>query len=64
MPDDKPEIIWIVVLVRSGIPTVVEAYWDKETAWAREEVFRQTINPDYDEVGIFEVEIGTTSPDF
>jgi hypothetical protein len=57
-PNESPTI-WIVVLVQSGIPTVVEAYWDKETAWAREEILRQDIKPDYDEVGIFEIEIGT-----
>jgi hypothetical protein len=52
-------MIWVVVLVESGIPTLVEAYWDEETARTQAELLRQEINPDYDEVGVFEVEIGT-----
>lgn len=54
----KSETVFVVVLVVSGIPDTVEAYRDIETAWAREAEFRKDIRPDYDEVGIFEVEIG------
>lgn len=54
----KAETVFVVVWVISGIPDTVEAYRDIETAWAREAEFRKDIRPDYDEVGIFEVEIG------
>ncbi len=60
----EAKVIWAVVLVESGIPTLVEAYRDEETARTRANTLREDINPDYDEVGVFEVEIGTSSTDF
>lgn len=63
MPRKQPEAIWVVVLVKSGIPTMVEAYRDKKTARARETSLRKDINPDNDEVSLFEVKIGAQSPD-
>jgi hypothetical protein len=60
---NESKAIWVVVLVQSGIPTLVEAYEDEETAKNREEVLREDIRPDYDETGVFEVEIGVPSSD-
>ncbi|MBI3536543.1 MAG: hypothetical protein HY070_03115 [Chloroflexi bacterium] len=54
----KSETIFVVVLVISGIPDTVEAFRDIKTAWAREAELRKDIRPDYDEVGVFEIEIG------
>jgi hypothetical protein len=51
--------IWVVVLVESGVPTLVEAYRDRAAAKAREQSLRETMRPDYDELGLFEVEIGS-----
>ena len=53
--------IWVVVLVESGIPTLVEAYLTESEAAIREQFLRSTINFDYDETGVFEVEIGVES---
>jgi len=64
MTHRKPEVVWIVVLVRSGVPILAEAYQDEETAKRREQFLREDINSDYDETSIFEVEIGTQSSDF
>ena len=57
----KPPVVWIVVLVKSGIPILAEAHPDQKTAKKREQFFRKDINEDYDEVGVFEVEIGSQS---
>lgn len=61
MTPNEVSVIWTVVLVQSGIPVLVEAYRDEATARSREEILRQDINPDYDEVGIFEVELGMSA---
>ncbi|MBM3149668.1 MAG: hypothetical protein FJZ88_06550 [Chloroflexi bacterium] len=53
--------IWVVVLVESGIPTLVETYLTESDATIREQSLRSTINFDYDETAVFEVEIGVES---
>lgn len=62
MSNQGSEVVWVIVLVESGIPTFVEAYRDEETARRREEFLRKDINLDYDETGVFEVEIAVQSP--
>jgi hypothetical protein len=57
-PQQNGEVIWVVVLVQSGVPVLVEAYFDEKNAEIREQALREDINPDYDEVGLFEVKIG------
>ncbi len=54
----KSEMLWTVVLVDCGVPILAEAYRDEKIARLRERTLRKGINPDYDEVGVFEVEIG------
>ena len=63
MPSKKPDTIWIVVSVESGVPVLVEAYYDAKKAKSRRRSLRRKINPDYDEVSVFEVEIGVRSDD-
>jgi len=63
MKREKPDVVWVVVLVISGIPDSVEVYRDRKSALAREKVWRRDLRPDYDEVGVFEVEIGVQTPD-
>jgi len=41
----------------------VEAHRDKETAQARKRFFKKCTNPDYDDVGVVEVEIGKRDSD-
>ena len=53
--------IWVVVLVESGIPTLVEAYLTESDAAIREQFLRNALNFDYDETGVFEIEIGEES---
>jgi len=47
--------LWIVVLVESGIPVIVEAFQKEKEAKKREKYFRKNMNPDNDETGIFEI---------
>lgn len=51
------QTLWIVVLVESGIPVLVEAYRFPQVAMEREQELRGELNPDDDEVAVFEVEI-------
>jgi hypothetical protein len=64
MSNKKSQVVWAVVLVESGIPVMAEAYRDENTARLREQSLRNGIRPDYDEIGVFEVEIGTQSKDY
>jgi len=58
MPTNQPEPLWIVVKVESGIPVAVEAYSDRRSAEMREQAWRERMNPDDDESGVFEVQVG------
>ncbi len=60
MPRNSPTI-WVVVLVESGIPTLVETYLTESDAAIREQFLRNAMRLDYDETGVFEVEIGAES---
>ena len=53
--------IWVVVLVQSGIPALVEAYLTESEAAIREQSLRNAMRLDYDEAGVFEVDIGVES---
>ncbi|MBI3242016.1 MAG: hypothetical protein HYZ49_06960 [Chloroflexi bacterium] len=57
-----PEIIWIVVLVESGVPILVEAYRYEKVARRREHLLRAKMRENYDEAGIFEVKVGQKDP--
>ena len=55
----EPERVWVVVVVESGIPVLIEAHHDEKTAKRREKHFRKDMREDYDAVGVFEVAIGS-----
>lgn len=55
----KPETVWVVVVVESGVPILAEAHRDQNLAEQREQFFRASMREDYDEVGVFEVKIGS-----
>lgn len=57
MPQGQPELLWVVVKVESGIPVVVEAYRDRQSAEMREQPLRKDMHPENDETGVFEVQI-------
>ena len=59
-PREQPETLWVVVKVESGIPVIVEAYRDKQSAEAREQYLRKCMHPENDETGVFEIQIGRT----
>ncbi len=61
MSSQQNRVIWVVVLVESGIPVLVEAYSDEKKADVREQFLRKDINPDYDEVGLFKIKIDEIS---
>jgi len=58
MSGKQPESLWIVVKVESGIPVTVEAYRDRRSAEMREQAWRERMNSDNDETGVFEVQMG------
>jgi hypothetical protein len=63
MPAKQPDrLLWIVVKVDSGIPVMVEAYPDEQSAKTRERSLRRDMHPENDETGVFEVQIGHPAP--
>jgi hypothetical protein len=62
MPQQQPELLWIVVKVERGIPVMVEAYRDQQSADMREQFLREHMHPEYDETGVFEVQIPYATP--
>jgi hypothetical protein len=50
--------IWVVAVVKSGLPIIIEAFLDRITADHREQYYRERINLENDETGVFEVKIG------
>ncbi len=54
-----PEMVWVVVVVKGGFPALVEVHRERKTARRRERFFRKDVREDYDEIGVFEVEIGS-----
>jgi len=63
MPHKKRDVIYVVIWVHSGVIYAVEAHRDKKTAQARKRFFKKCTNPDYDDVGVVEVEIGKRDSD-
>ena len=49
--------IFIVVHVHSGIPILAEAYTDETAAIDRAEELKVDINPEYDEVDVFDAQL-------
>ena len=56
VPQKQPEPLWVVVKVESGIPVMVEAYRDKQSAEMREQSWRKYMHPENDETGVFEIQ--------
>jgi hypothetical protein len=50
--------IWVLIYVYRGLIQEPEIFYDKDSAVKRESVLLSEMNPDYDEVGVFEKEIG------
>jgi len=59
MSQKQIQRVWIVIVVESGIPVLVEAHHNEKTAKRREQYFRKNAREDYDEVAVFEVAIGS-----
>jgi len=57
MPRKKSEVIFVVIWIHSGVPYEVRAYRDEKKAERRARFLKRDINPDYDEVGVFEVQV-------
>jgi len=57
MPQKQSELLWVVVKVESGIPVMVEAYWDRQSAEMREQSLRKYMHPENDETGVFGIQI-------
>lgn len=54
MKTKRPNQVWVVVEVGSGVPVLVEVFADKISAKKRERKLRTEMRQDYDEVGLFE----------
>lgn len=55
------EPIWVVVQVIRGIPVDVAAFHDWKSAKRRAQSWRRDMQPENDEIGFFEVQIGSES---
>jgi hypothetical protein len=60
MSEKHSESKWVVVEVRSGIPVAVEAFTDRLSAERYEQTLRDDMNPENDEVGVFEIQSRST----
>ena len=49
--------LWLVVLVESGETTEIEAFADKAKAFAKSTTIRNEIDPGYDSVNVFELNL-------
>ena len=56
------ELLWAVVKVESGIPVMIEAYRNEQTAMTREQCLRAHMHPENDETGVFEVQFQDSDP--
>jgi hypothetical protein len=57
MLQEPHERVWIVVLVESGIPVMVEAFADRQGAERKQLTLRANMNLEDDETGIFQIEM-------
>ena len=55
MTREDEKFYWIVVEVRSGIPTSVELFRDKSNALLHEQRIRTFLNLENDETGLFKI---------
>lgn len=62
MVKEQTELLWAVVKVESGIPVMVEAYRDRQSAEMREQSLRKDMHPENDETGVFEIQIEDATP--
>jgi hypothetical protein len=62
MSQAKVETIWIVVKASRGIPCFVEAYFDGQLAYMREQALRGVMHAEYDATDVFEVCIRDSLP--
>ena len=53
---EQTELLWAVVKVESGIPVIIEAYRDGQSAEMREQSLRKDMHPENDETGVFEIQ--------
>jgi hypothetical protein len=53
------EHIWILIEVRSGIPTSARAFQNERLARGQERKLRKHLNLDNDETGVFPVELAS-----
>ena len=56
LSQEKPKI-WVAVMVWRGFPDEVKGYLDESSADRQERLWRRSMNPDYDETGVFQLVI-------
>lgn len=57
MSKDKKRKIWIAVQVYRGIPTEMKGFRKRKACKKQVRLWREEMNPDYDEAGMFEIKI-------
>ncbi len=57
MPEDKKCTIWIAVKVWRGVPVEVKGFRKRTEGEKQARLWREEMNPDYDEAGVFEIKI-------
>lgn len=49
--------LWVAVKVWRGFPEEIKAFYSEQTAQKQEKVWRKQVNPEYDEIGIFQIKM-------
>lgn len=52
-----PKRLWVVMKTERGIPVMLDAYLDKRSANSREKFLRQHMQPEMDQVVLFDVKL-------
>ena len=55
--DNKMKKVWILIIVKRGFIQEPEIFYDKQAIQNRKKKLMEDLNPDYDELEIFEKQI-------
>ncbi|MBN2373888.1 hypothetical protein JXL19_08895 [bacterium] len=50
---------WILILIKRGFIQTPEIFYSKKAAYNRKKALLKDLNPDYDELGVFEKHFNT-----
>ncbi len=56
-PSDKPTRLWVVVKIERGVPVLLDAYRNKNSAKRREKFLRLHLRPEFEDVTLFHISL-------